>query len=138
MNPDKKALHKAGYKKYSVDELAILIDQVVSNPTRYTPEAHDAIKEVLIERNLDVDILLKNLRADEFKDRQMLLAKEHKRSVRSKTFTRRLGRVIGFVGIPMSILVGGLSIAQSHFGGLIGSVAWLASAIWMAFYYQGD
>lgn len=138
MNPDRRALPKAEYLEYSVDELAVLTDQMVSDPARYTPEAHDALKEVLIERNLNADSLLRDLRADEFKDRQIAFAKEQKRDARSKKFTRRLGRVIGFLGIPMSIAVGGLSIAQTHFGGLITSVVWLGCSIWMAFYYQGD
>ncbi len=138
MSTDKKALHKSEYLKYSVNELAMLIDKLVSDPARYTPEARDAMKEVLIERNLDAGTLLTNLRAEELKDHQAILAKEQKKKARSKTFTRRLGRVIAFIGIPMSILVGWLSISQSHLGGLIGSVAWLASSIWMGFYYQGD
>lgn len=138
MDTDRKALHRSEYVKYSVDELAMLIDRLVSDPARYTPEARDALKEVLIERNLDAGTLLKNLRAEELKDHQTILAKEQKRKIRSTTFHRRLGRVLAFIGIPMSILVGWLSISQSHLGGLIGSVAWMASSIWMGFYYQGD
>lgn len=138
MDIDRKAIHKADYLKYSVDELAVLTNQVASDPARYTHEARDALKEVLIERNLDAGTLLRNLRAEELRDRQVAIAKEQKEKARSKTFTRRLGRLIGFIGIPMSILIGGVSIAQAHFGGLIGSVAWLISSIWIAFYYHGD
>jgi hypothetical protein len=138
MNLDRKALHKAEYLNYSVDELAVLTEQMARDPARYTPGARDALKEALIERNLDAGTLLRNLRADEFKDAQVTLAKEQRKQARSKTFTRRSGRVIGSLGIPMSIVVGGLSIAQAHFGGLAASVAWLGCSIWMAFYYEGD
>ncbi len=57
---------------------------------------------------------------------------------RSKKLTLGVGRLTGFLGIPISIIVGGLSAGQMHFGGLITSIAWLGCSVWLAFYYEGD
>ncbi|PWB40780.1 MAG: hypothetical protein C3F19_09830 [Rhodocyclales bacterium] len=138
MDLDRKAFHKAEYLAYSLDQLEVLTDQMVSEPTRFTPEAREAWKEVLTEQRLDADVLLRNLRASQIKDRQVSQAKVQKSAARSKKLTRRVGRLIGFLGIPLSIMVGGLSAVQMHVGGLVGSVAWLGCSFWLAFYYQGD
>jgi len=138
MNPDRKAIHKAEYLAYSLDQLEALTDEMVSIPTRFTPEALEAWKEVLTERHLDADGLLRNLQINQVKDRQIFKAKEQKSASSSKKLTRRVGRSIGFLGIPLSIIVGGLSAVQMHVGGLVASIAWLGCAVWMAFYYHGD
>lgn len=63
---------------------------------------------------------------------------QHSSVARSKKLTRGVGRLTGFLGIPISIIVGGLSAGQMHVGGLVASIAWLGCSVWLAFYYQGD
>lgn len=138
INPDRKAFHKGEYLNYSVDELASLIDQMSSNPARHTAEAHEGLREALIERKLDARTLLMNLRIDELKESQAERVREQWKKDRSKKFDRRLGRVLGFFGIPMSLVVGWVSLAQAHLGGLAAALVWLGLSIWTAFFYKGD
>jgi hypothetical protein len=110
----------------------------VTNPGAYTAEAVEAWKETLVERKLDTQALLTNLRASQVNERETARIQQQYRDTRSKNFTRRLGRFFGFLGIPLSIAIGGISLAQSHFGGLVASAAWLGCSVWLAFYYKGD
>jgi hypothetical protein len=138
MNSDRKSAHKAEYLRYSIDDLELLTEQIMTNPSAYTSEAVAAWKEALAERKLNAHALLRSLRTSQLNDDESARRRQQLRDTRSKTLTRRVGRTIGFISIPLSIGVGGMSLLQSQFGGLVAAIAWLGCSFWLAFYYKGD
>ncbi len=135
---DRKAFHRSEYLGYSLEQLAELTERIASNREAYTIEAREAWKEVLLERNLDAQGLLRNRQASRMEELQELAIAKKRKDERSKKVTRRLGKFLGLLGIPMSIGIAALSIADSHMGGLVASIVFLGYSIWLAFFYRGD
>ena len=138
MNKSQKAFHKNEYLEYSTDELEELSEKMVDNKEAYTLEAQEAWKEVLLERKLDVQTVLRNRQESRMDDHLFLQKKKLRELKKSKKSTRRLGKIFGFLGIPISVAIILVSLLQSHIGGLLASVVFLGCSIWMAFYYEGD
>lgn len=138
MDRNKKDQHKSEYLEYSIDRLEYLTMRMISAPEGFTPEAREALKETLLERELTPETLIKNLQLSHHRDREIQKVKQQKKDASSKKTTRLLGRFLGILSIPSSLIVLGVSLSQIHIGGVIASIVWLGCSVWMTFFYKGD
>lgn len=138
MDLERVDFFKVQYERYTVDEIEDLVARIAAHPDAFTSEAKNACDQVLSNRNFSADTLLKSRKKHEQEDRQRAREVQSRAEARSQKLTRRVGKLVGFFGIPGSLLIAGLSISQEHFGGLVASILFFGCAVWLAFYYQGD
>jgi len=126
------------YLNMDKEALTELLYGVKHGSVQLTEEAQTALYEALKTRNTTVESLLNehenNLRVEKANSELI----RSKRSARARKTDIILGRVLGYIGIPSSIAIFYQSIVSKHIGGLVASLAFFGTAIWLAFFNKGD
>lgn len=128
-------------ERYSVmqdGELVELLESANKQPDQLMAEAHEALKQVIAERRVDVAAVLRDRANTQLADLQRERMQRAQAAYIGKRRSRTLGKVMGLLGIVTSVIVLVASVFQGHAGGLFASVATAGCSVWLLFYYKGD
>lgn len=138
MNRDLEASLRQQYLDLTEDEFDSLVVRIHQSPENFIEEARSACRSVMVERGLSLRASLTRLSEAATQDANLAQSKMQKNAASRRRSTRTLGRIFGFIGIPLSLVIFGAAFSQDHPGGMGASLVFFAASCWSAFFYQGD
>lgn len=121
------------YSKLSDAEFKYLMVQMHLSPDSFETYAiHEATEEAR-KRGYTINKVLQELGTAERENRLQDALYDAQRKRRRDSFYVIYGRLLGAVGLPMSLTIGILSIRQGHLGGTVASLICLVVALWFLF-----
>lgn len=138
MNRDLGASLRQQYLDLTEDEFDSLVVRIHQSPENFVEEPRSACRSVMVERGLSLRASLTRLSEAATQDANLVQSKMQKNAASRRCSTRTLGRIFGFIGIPLSLVIFGAAFSQDHPGGMGASLVFFAASCWSAFFYQGD
>lgn len=137
MNHDEVASLRDQYSRLTEEELSEIIEKVAVSPDSFTESARIALKQVISERGVTIEAVLRERREGRRKDAALLDQRQAASARRRKTTTRIVGRVIGALALPAGAIIAVQSLWIGHIGGLIAAVATVVCSLWLLLFYKG-
>jgi predicted phage tail protein len=113
------------------EEIAVLWQRSIHEPDQLTEAAHEALRQVISERSLDVRVLLNERNASIQADQRAASVKAEQSAQNARGRDHALSKVMGVAGLLVSAIILATSVAQFHAGGLIAALATAGCSIWL-------